>query len=59
MGGAIILMIGGLNLTSGIGLLNRAARAVTALAAILRHPTMASQPVLVFCSSSRDFRPFL
>ena len=44
VGDAIILI----NITSGIGLLNRAARAVTALAAILRQqPTVASQLVLV------------
>ncbi len=45
--GAIILLIGGLNLTSGVVLLDRAARAVTALAAILRHPIVASQLLLV------------
>jgi glycosyltransferase 2 family protein len=47
LGGAIILLIGGLNLTSGVVLLDRAARAVTALAAILRHPIVASQLLLV------------
>jgi Lysylphosphatidylglycerol synthase TM region len=45
--GATILAIGGLNLTSGIGLLDRIARAVTTLAAILRHPTVVNQLFLV------------
>jgi hypothetical protein len=45
--GAAILAISGLNLTSGIGLVDRAARAVTTLAAILRQPTVASQLFLV------------
>jgi glycosyltransferase 2 family protein len=45
--GATILAIGGLNLTSGISLLDRIARAVTTLAAILRHPTVVSQLFLV------------
>jgi uncharacterized membrane protein YbhN (UPF0104 family) len=45
--GATILAIGGLNLTSGIGLIDRAAGAVTSLAAILRHPTAASQLFLI------------
>jgi hypothetical protein len=45
--GAAILAIGGLNLTTGGGLVDRAARVITTLAAILRHPTVAGQLFLV------------
>jgi uncharacterized membrane protein YbhN (UPF0104 family) len=45
--GAAILVIGGLNLATGIGLLDRAARALTALVAILRHPTVTGWLLLV------------
>jgi hypothetical protein len=47
LGGAIILAIGGLQIKSGIGLFDRAARTLILLGTMLRHPSVTSQMVLI------------
>ena len=47
LGGGILLAVGGLHIKSGIGLFDRAARAVTLLGKMLRRPTVTGQLLLV------------